>query len=180
MIYCIELYLTLFGASAKKKAGCNSLIGVLSYWTKHRNTSPAGSRDWVQFGPPMLHRYPAVNDGQLISQQNHSCSFCSHSHRTHTCCLGCTLPLTARRVWNTVAGAPYKRLTQCRPQTWWKYERLWQLLRLHLKCFKISPLLQWLKVWEQSRLCAVQLIGNLPKCYLIFCAEFHNKFVTVG
>lgn len=67
------------------------VLGALSYWTKMGNTttdfehlSPAGSGDEVSLRPRLFHSYPAVSDGQLHSQQNHSCPFCSHSHTVHT------------------------------------------------------------------------------------------------
>lgn len=40
-----------------------------------RTESPAGSRDRVQFRPWQPHSHPAVSNGQLVSQQNHSCYF---------------------------------------------------------------------------------------------------------
>lgn len=131
---------SLFGASAKKKAGFNSLIGALSYSTKQRNTSPAGTGSnldpgcftvtlqWTT-GSSFRNKTTAVP-----SVLNHT----GHAHalpRMH---------FTAYCTQNQKrsCGQSIQRLRQCSPQTWWKYERLWQLLRLHLKCFKILPLLQ--------------------------------------
>lgn len=119
LIYYVELYLTLLGASAKKrkkkkKAGFNSLMGALSYWTKQGNISPAGSRAWAPIWTPDASRLPCSERwASSFHNKTHSCSFCSHSHtgHAHTRCLGCTLPLTARRIRSTVR----RRSVQTRP-----------------------------------------------------------------
>lgn len=186
LIYYVELYLTLLGASAKKRkkkkrAGFNSLMGALSYWTKQGNISPAGSRAWAPIWTPDASRLPCSERwASSFHNKTHSCSFCSHSHtgHAHTRCLGCTLPLTARRIRSTVVDDPCKRhLTQRSPQTRRKHERLWPLVHLRLKCFlKYCHCYSWVAKCLRTKLA----VNQTYFCHCNCCPADVKLFIDVA